>query len=60
VVPPLVILMAWVLLGEVPPPLAVAGGVVCLAGVGLARSRSRSRPARRDPVPVPQEAGPAV
>jgi drug/metabolite transporter (DMT)-like permease len=59
-VPPLVILMAWALLDEVPPPLAVAGGVVCLAGVGLARSRPRSRAARRSPVPVPQEAGPAV
>jgi drug/metabolite transporter (DMT)-like permease len=56
-VPPLVILLAWVLLDEVPPPLAVAGGVVCLAGVGWARSRSR-RPSRRRE-PVPQEAGPA-
>ena len=59
-VPPLVILMAWVLLAEVPPPLAVAGGVVCLAGVGLARSRPRSRAVRQGPVPVPQEAGPAA
>ena len=55
-VPPLVILLGWLLLDEVPPALAVLGGAVCLAGVGFARSRRR--PSR--PVPVPQEAGPAV
>ena len=38
-VPPLAILAAWPLLGEVPPVLAVAGGVVCLAGVALSRRR---------------------
>ena len=38
-VPPLAILAAWPLLGEVPPVLAVAGGVVCLLGVGLSRRR---------------------
>jgi len=47
VVPPLVILLGWVLLDEVPPPLAVVGGAVCLAGVGFARSRARPR----QPVP---------
>jgi len=41
-VPPLAILAAWPLLGEVPPPLAVAGGVVCLAGVALSRRRNRT------------------
>jgi drug/metabolite transporter (DMT)-like permease len=55
-VPPLVILLGWLLLDEVPPALAVVGGAVCLAGVGFARSRTRPR----RPVPVPQEAGPAV
>jgi drug/metabolite transporter (DMT)-like permease len=52
-VPPIVVLLGWWLLGEVPPVLAVAGGVVCLAGVAVSRRRSRVRP----PVPVPQEAG---
>jgi drug/metabolite transporter (DMT)-like permease len=52
-VPPLVIGMGWVLLDEVPPVLAVVGGVVCLVGVGL----SRRRPRVRRPVPVPAEAG---
>jgi drug/metabolite transporter (DMT)-like permease len=51
-VPPLVVLMGWLLLDEVPPALAVVGGVVCLAGVAV--SRRRSRPRR--PLPVPQEA----
>jgi drug/metabolite transporter (DMT)-like permease len=55
-VPPIVIVMGWVLLGEVPPILAVVGGVVCLAGVGL--SRRRTRVGR--PVPVPAEAGAAT
>ncbi|MGY1842794.1 DMT family transporter [Modestobacter sp. SYSU DS0875] len=50
-VPPLVVLMGWLLLDEVPPALAVIGGVVCLAGVGV--SRRRGRVGR--PVPVPQE-----
>ncbi|WP_372440295.1 EamA family transporter [Geodermatophilus bullaregiensis] len=42
-VPPLVVLPSWLLLDEVPPALAVAGGAVCLAGVALARSRGRVR-----------------
>jgi drug/metabolite transporter (DMT)-like permease len=55
-VPPLVILLGWLLLDEVPPGLALVGGAVCLAGVALSRRRGRVRP----PVPVTQEAGPAV
>ncbi len=54
-VPPLVILLGWLLLDEVPPALAVLGGAMCLAGVGFARSRRRLR----RPVPVPHEAGAA-
>jgi drug/metabolite transporter (DMT)-like permease len=56
VVPPLVILLGWLLLDEVPPLLALAGGAVCLAGVAISRRRSVVRP----PVPVPQEASPTV
>jgi drug/metabolite transporter (DMT)-like permease len=48
-VPPITIVMSAVLLAEWPPPLAIAGGVVCLVGVGLTRRRSgpRERPADR-------------
>ena len=56
VVPPLVILLGWLLLAEVPPVLALVGGGICLAGVALSRRRGRVRP----PVPVAQEAGQAV
>ena len=38
-VPPIAILAAWPLLGEVPPVPAVAGGLVCLLGVALSRRR---------------------
>jgi drug/metabolite transporter (DMT)-like permease len=55
-VPPLVILLGWLLLDEIPPGLALVGGAVCLAGVALSRRKSRVRP----PVPVTQEAGSAV
>jgi drug/metabolite transporter (DMT)-like permease len=54
-VPPLVIGLGWLLLGEVPPALALVGGAVCLAGVALARG---GRMARR-PVPATAEAGPS-
>jgi drug/metabolite transporter (DMT)-like permease len=36
-VPPLAILMGWLILGETPPALALAGGVLCLAGVAWTR-----------------------
>jgi drug/metabolite transporter (DMT)-like permease len=36
-VPPLSILMGWLLLGEVPPALAIAGGALCLVGVAITR-----------------------
>jgi len=48
-VPPLVIALGWLLLGEVPPPLAVLGGTICLIGVAIARRR----PARTG-VPTPR------
>ncbi len=55
-VPPIVVLLGWWLLDEVPPALAVVGGVVCLAGVALSRRRGRAR----RPAAVPQEAGSPV
>jgi len=42
-VPALVVLMAWVLLGELPGLLTLGGGVLCLAGVAVSRSRPRRR-----------------
>ena len=44
-VPPIVIVMAWLLLAEVPSWLAIAGGALCVLGVVVARSRGL-RPAR--------------
>ena len=37
-VPPVAVALAWLLLGEVPPPRAIVGGVVCIAGVAVVRS----------------------
>jgi drug/metabolite transporter (DMT)-like permease len=38
-IPVVAILLGWAVLGETPPALAAAGGVLCLAGVVLARHR---------------------
>lgn len=40
-VPPIAVLMGWVLLGESPALLAIAGGVLCLVGVYVARRAPR-------------------
>jgi drug/metabolite transporter (DMT)-like permease len=40
-VPAVAIILGWVILGEQPAALAVAGGVLCLAGVYLTRRRPR-------------------
>ena len=37
--PPIAIAMSAVLLGEVPPALALVGGAICLLGVGISRRR---------------------
>jgi drug/metabolite transporter (DMT)-like permease len=42
-VPPVAILLAWLLLDESPEPLAFAGGALCLLGVAVAR-RTRKPP----------------
>lgn len=36
-VPAVAVLLAWLILGELPTPLALAGGALCLAGVGVSR-----------------------
>lgn len=36
IVPAIVVVLSWLVLGEVPPPLAAAGGVLCLAGAACA------------------------
>jgi drug/metabolite transporter (DMT)-like permease len=36
-VPPLAVLMGWVILGESPQALALLGGALCLTGVALSR-----------------------
>ncbi|KUM71328.1 hypothetical protein AQI70_27625 [Streptomyces curacoi] len=41
-VPALVVLMSWLALGEVPGPLTLVGGALCLAGVAVSRSRRRA------------------
>lgn len=41
-VPALVVLMSWLALDEVPAPLTLAGGTLCLAGVAVSRSRART------------------
>jgi drug/metabolite transporter (DMT)-like permease len=41
IVPPLAIILGLIIFGEVPAPLAILGGVVCLVGVALSRRRPR-------------------
>jgi drug/metabolite transporter (DMT)-like permease len=48
-VPPVALLLGWVILGEVPPLLALPGGILCLAGVAIARWR----PAEQAPAAAP-------
>jgi drug/metabolite transporter (DMT)-like permease len=43
VVPALVVVMSWAILGETPEALAFAGGALCLAGVAVSRMRRVSR-----------------
>jgi drug/metabolite transporter (DMT)-like permease len=50
VVPAVVVLMSWALLGEVPGWLSLVGGLVCLVGVAV--SRRKPRTPERGPEPV--------
>lgn len=56
VVPAIVVLMSWLMLGEVPGWLTLAGGVLCLAGVAVSRTRARTRRAVATTEPVPEPA----
>lgn len=45
-VPPIVVLLSWLVLSEVPAPVVFAGGALCLAGVAVATlPRRRALPA---------------
>lgn len=53
IVPALVVLLSFLVFGEIPPVLAIIGGIVCLIGVALSRRKtavatSPSRPPRDD------------
>ncbi|AMW09540.1 hypothetical protein A4E84_08540 [Streptomyces qaidamensis] len=52
--PALVVLMSWLFLGEVPGLLTLVGGVLCLAGVAVSRSRAAARNAAPGAVPEPR------
>ena len=45
-IPPVVIGMAWLLLGEVPPLLAIVGGAICVTGVIIVRTPTLRWPGR--------------
>ena len=47
-VPALVVLMSWLLLGEVPALLTVGGGLLCLAGVAVSRKRPQTGRTRNE------------
>ncbi|WP_246281550.1 DMT family transporter [Fodinicola acaciae] len=42
-VPMVTALLSWLLLGEVPAPLALAGGALCLVGVAVTRLKSKPK-----------------
>lgn len=48
-IPAIVILLSWLLLDQVPAPLAWLGGAVCLAGTMITQLRSPAGPARVSP-----------
>jgi drug/metabolite transporter (DMT)-like permease len=52
-VPALVVLMSWLALAEVPGPLTLAGGALCLAGVAVSRSRARTTRGAAAPEKLP-------
>jgi drug/metabolite transporter (DMT)-like permease len=59
IVPAIAILLALIFFREIPAPLAIVGGVICLAGVAISRRRSPARTAGAASAPavvtVPRE-----
>jgi drug/metabolite transporter (DMT)-like permease len=51
-VPPVAILLSWLLLGETPVALAFVGGVLCVGGVYVARRTPRIRAEQAPPAEV--------
>lgn len=51
-VPPMAVLMGWFLLGDVPPWLALVGGILCLVGVAITRGMRLHRRAVAQPTSV--------
>jgi drug/metabolite transporter (DMT)-like permease len=56
-VPALTVLMSWSILGQVPSWLALAGGMLCLAGVAVSRRRPGTRQHGRATLESPGPAG---
>src|SRR5882672_5754281 len=52
-VPPITIVMSWLILDEVPTVIAVLGGALCLVGVAIARKAPAVRASPPAPVPAP-------
>jgi len=50
-VPPITIVMSWLILDEVPTVIAVLGGALCLVGVAIARKAPAVRASPPAPVP---------
>ena len=46
-VPPITVLMSWVVLAEAPPLMAYVGGALCLVGVAITRRRGATPAPRR-------------
>jgi drug/metabolite transporter (DMT)-like permease len=51
IVPAIAIVLALIFFGEIPAPLAIVGGVICLVGVAISRRRSGVRPAAAASIP---------
>jgi drug/metabolite transporter (DMT)-like permease len=49
-VPGTTVLISWLVLGEIPTAWGLAGGLVCLVGVGLTRRRTRAARGQRRPL----------
>ena len=60
VVPALVIVLSWLVLSEVPTPLRIAGGVLCLAGVAMTRGLIRLPRRRARASAVSVASGPVI